>query len=83
MYHPTLDYLPQEEFKMQRVSELERKYVNEVLDTQFSTSSGAVMMKRFESAFKSKFNAEHAISFVNGTATMHAALEAIDICPGD
>ena len=68
---------------MQRVSELERKYVNEVLDTQFSTSSGAVMMKRFESAFKSKFNAEHAISFVNGTATMHAALEAIDICPGD
>ena len=68
---------------MQRISELEKKYVNEVLATQFNVSSGATMMKRFENAFKLKFNSEHAISFVNGTATMHAALEAIDIRPGD
>ena len=68
---------------MQRISDLERNYVNEVLDTQFRSSSGAIMMKRLENAFKTKFGSEHAISFVNGTATMHAALEAIDIRPGD
>ena len=67
---------------MQRISDLERNYVNEVLDTQFRSSSGAIMMKRLENAFN-KVWIEHAISFVNGTATMHAALEAIDIRPGD
>jgi perosamine synthetase len=68
---------------MHRISELERKYVNEVLNSQFRSSSGAKMMKRFEDAFKNRFSVEHAVSFVNGTATMHAALEAIDIRPGD
>lgn len=68
---------------MQRITELERRYVNEVMDSGFRSSSGAKMMRRLEETFKNKFNAEHAISFVNGTATMHAALEAIDIRPGD
>ena len=68
---------------MERITELEKKYVAEVLDTEFRSSSGAVMMRRFENAFKDRFGAKHAISFVNGTATMHAALEAIDIRPGD
>lgn len=68
---------------MKRISELEKKYVYEVLETEFRSKSGATMMKRFETAFKDRFGAEHAISFVNGTATMHAALEAIDIRPGD
>jgi len=66
-----------------RITDLEKKYVAEVLNTQFRSSSGATMMRRFETAFKDRFHAEHAISFVNGTATMHAALEAIDIRPGD
>lgn len=68
---------------MKRISELEKMYVNEVLETEFRSKSGASMMRRFETAFKDRFGAEHAISFVNGTATMHAALEAIDIRPGD
>lgn len=68
---------------MRRISELERQYVNEVMDSDFRSSSGAKMMRRLEETFKDKFNAPHAISFVNGTATMHAALEAIDIRPGD
>ena len=68
---------------MDRISELEKNYVLEVLSSNFCSSSGAKMMKRFEDAFKKKYNANHAISFVNGTATMHAALEAIDLMPGD
>ena len=37
---------------MDRVSEIEIKYVKEVLSKQFRTSSGGIMMKRFEDAFE-------------------------------
>lgn len=66
-----------------RFSGNERKYLLEVLDSEFRGSRYVGMMQRFESTFASKFNAEYAISFVNGTATMHAALEAIGVGPGD
>ena len=61
----------------------EVKYLQEVLANEFRSSSGSVMMKRFEDAFAKRFNSAYAISFVNGTATMHAALEAMGIGPGD
>jgi perosamine synthetase len=41
------------------------------------------MMRRLETAFAEKFSSKYAISFVNGTATMHAALEAMGVGPGD
>ena len=71
------------EEKMIRVGELEKKYVLDVLDSQFSTSSGAKYMTKFENAFKNKFESEFAISHVNGTATMHSVLEAAGIGIGD
>ena len=58
-------------------------YLKEVLETEFRSSSGSIMMKRLEEAFSSRFGMEYGISFVNGTATMHAALEAMGIGPGD
>ena len=61
----------------------ELKYVREVLNTDFRTSSGSIMMRRFENAFSERFESKFAISFVNGTATMHAALEAMGVGPGD
>jgi perosamine synthetase len=61
----------------------ELKYVKEVLATEFRSSQGSVMMRRLEEAFASRFNSKYAIAFVNGTATMHAALEAHGIQPGD
>jgi perosamine synthetase len=61
----------------------ELKYVKEVLDTDFRSSSGSMMMRRLEEAFGHRFGSKYAISFVNGTATMHAALEAMGIGPGD
>ena len=61
----------------------ERKYVEEVLSTSFASSSGAKMMTRLEQAFSERFEQKFAISFVNGTATMHAALEALGIGEGD
>ena len=61
----------------------ELKYIKEVLDTEFRSSSGSIMMKRLEEAFSKRFGSKYGISFVNGTATMHAALEAMGIGPGD
>ena len=61
----------------------ERQYVEEVLAGEFRTSLGSTMMNRFETAFANRFNAPHAISFINGTATMHAALEAAGVGVGD
>lgn len=67
----------------ERLGGNEAKYVSEVLKTSFRTSQGAVMMRRFEEAFAERYGMNHAISLVNGTATMHAALEAMEIGPGD
>lgn len=68
---------------MERISKLERSYVNEVLDGQFRTSSGGMMTKRLEEQFAAMFQSTYAISFVNGTATMHAALAAAGVGSGD
>lgn len=61
----------------------ENKYIQEVLNEEFRSSSGATMMRRLEQKFAEVYGVEYAISFVNGTATMHAALEAMGIGPGD
>ena len=66
-----------------RLAGNESNYVLEVLSTEFRSSSGATMMRRLEEAFAKRFESTYAISFVNGTATMHAALEAMSIGPGD
>lgn len=68
---------------VERISALERAYVEEVLEAEFATSAGARMCARLEAAFAERFGSRFAISFVNGTATMHAALAAAGIGPGD
>lgn len=67
----------------QRIFGNEQKYLEEVLATGFRSSQGSVMTKRLEQQFATTFGSAYAISFVNGTATMHALLEAIGIAPGD
>ena len=59
-----------------RIGTNELSYVQEVLRTEFRSSSGSTFMRRLEEEFAKRFNSTYAISFVNGTATMHAALEA-------
>ena len=68
---------------MERITDLERRYVLEVLDGQFRTSAGSSMTRRLEERFVAVFGCRYAISFINGTATMHAALAAAGIGPGD
>jgi perosamine synthetase len=61
----------------------EYKYVQEVLDTGFSSSQGSQMMTRLEQTFAERFGITYAISHINGTATMHSVLEAIGVGPWD
>ena len=68
---------------MSRISEKERAYISEVLDSQFSTSAGSMMTKRLEEKFAELFGVKYAISHANGTATMHSALVAAGVGPGD
>lgn len=68
---------------VQRISDLERKYVNEVLETDFRSSRGSVMVSRLERAFAEVCQVRYAIAHVNGTATLHAALVAAGVGPGD
>ena len=68
---------------LKRIGSNELKYVTEVLSTEFRSSSGATFMRRFEEKFTDIFDIKYGISFVNGTATMHAALEALGIGVGD
>lgn len=66
-----------------RISEKELQYVKEVLDQGFRTSYNGTMNKRLEAAFAEKFGSKFAISFCNGTATLHIALEAAGVGAGD
>jgi perosamine synthetase len=69
--------------KLQRITDRERAYVQEVLDGAFRTSAGSGMTTRLERKFAERFQSRYAISFINGTATMHAALVAAGVGPGD
>ena len=68
---------------MERISQTERKYVLDVLDNNFRSSKGGFYTKKLEELFAKKIGVRHAVSFTNGTATMHAALEAMGVGMGD
>lgn len=68
---------------IERIGALEERYVLDVLASGFRSSSGARYMKRLEAAAAERFGSRFAISMVNGTATLHASLEAAGVGPGD
>ena len=68
---------------MKRIGELEKKYVMDALDNAFATSLNSVYNTRLEKDFAKKFHAGYAIGHCNGTATLHTALGALGIGPGD
>jgi perosamine synthetase len=65
-----------------RITKREMEYVRIVLENQFRNSASAGMTERLERAFAAKFQSKYAVSFTNGTATMHAALAAAGVGPG-
>ena len=61
---------------------IEKKYVNECLNTNWISSKGKYV-KLFEDSFKNYIKIKHAISICNGTAALHVALLALGIGPRD
>jgi len=68
---------------MNRFTELEKNYVLDVLSNEFNTSKNSIYNNKLESEFAQLFKANFAIGHVNGTATMHTALAALGVKPGD
>lgn len=66
-----------------RISDLERKYVLDVLDKEFSTSNNSIYNNKLEKDFAHRVGCEYAIGHINGTATMHTALAALGVGMGD
>jgi len=67
-----------------RVGELDRRYMNEVLDDGFSnTKDPGSMVARLETAFAKKFGVGYAITHNSGSGTMLSALLAAGVGPGD
>ena len=68
---------------MERIGRQEQIYIQEVLDGQFSAGNTYQMVTRLEKVFAEKYHTKHAVAMVNGTATLHMALESAGVGPGD
>lgn len=64
------------------VGDLEKRYVNEALDSSWISSRGP-FVDRFEHEFAAFAGAEHGIGTANGTVSLHLAFVALGIGPGD
>ena len=61
----------------------ELKYLEKVLNQESWSSTGGSWVNNFEKEFAKRFNMNYAIATNSGTATLHAALEAVGVLPGD
>lgn len=58
------------------------RIVREVVSEELSVVEGGIL-ERFEESMAEFFGARHAVAVCNGTASLHLALFALDIRPGD
>ena len=68
---------------MKRFSDREKKYVLDVLKNEFRTSKNSKYNNLFEERLSNLFETKYTIGQVNGTTTMHTALAAGNVKPGD
>lgn len=61
----------------------ELKYLEEVLESGFGSSASGGMIKRYEEALAKRFGVKYAITSTSGTTTLHQALAAFGVGPGD
>lgn len=60
----------------------EKEYLLECIDTGWISSEGP-FVKKFEQKFAARVGRKHGIAVCNGTAAIDAAVDALDIGPGD
>ncbi len=68
---------------MKRITNLEKKYTVQVLDSQFSASKSTNFNSLLEKIICQKFKCKYAITLANGTAGLHVALMCLNIKKGD
>ncbi len=61
----------------------ELRYLTEVLDNGFSAGADGSMVERVEALFAETMGLSYAIGFNSGTSTLHAAMVALGVGPGD
>ena len=61
----------------------ELNYLRKVLEGESWSSTGGSWTIALEQAFAEKFEMKYAVAFNSGTSTLHAALEAVGVGPGD
>jgi perosamine synthetase len=61
----------------------ELKYLEKVLDSESWSATGGNWNNALEKEFAKKFGVKYAVAMNSGTSTLHAALEAAGIGPGD
>jgi len=61
----------------------EQKYVSQVLSNGFGAGETGAFTERLEKAFAERHGQQYGIGCNSGTSTLHAALEAFGVGPGD
>ena len=61
----------------------ELKYIAKVLNSENWSATTGSWTGRLEQEFAKKFDCKHGVAFNSGTSTMHAALLALGVGPGD
>jgi perosamine synthetase len=61
----------------------EFEYLKKVLLSESWSATGGSWNQSFETAFARKFGVRHCVALNSGTSTLHAALEACGVGPGD
>ncbi len=64
------------------LSSLEKKYLNEAIDSSWISSTGK-FIDSFESSFAKACGTRTSIGVCNGTVALHLALMTLDVRPGD
>ena len=66
---------------MKRFTDLEKEYTLQAIENEFRTSLNSFFNTKLEKKFSEKFGVKYAIGHVNGTQTLHTALNALRIQP--
>ena len=61
----------------------EIKYLEKVLNSDNWSSTSGTWCQTLEKKFSKKFKTKYAVAMNSGTATLHSALEAVGVMPGD
>ena len=66
-----------------RFDESERKYIDQVMDSELLGSHHGTMVKSFEEKFAERMGVKYAVAMNSAMSCLHSALAAVGVGPGD